>query len=152
VRERVKVDGVWYAGSHGMELIAPDGTHHEILAAGGVTDTLAHAARRLAETLYDVPGIAVEHKGFALAVHYRNADSKDVNRVIAAARELARSEGLRITPGRKVIELRPSIDGDKGTILNWLLQHIVGGDGADPGAVLPVYIGDEIRRRCLRRG
>ncbi len=144
VRERVKVDGVWYAGSHGMELIAPDGTHHEIVAAGGVTDTLAHAARRLAETLNDVPGIAVEHKGFALAVHYRNADSKDVNRVIVAARELARSEGLRVTPGRKVIELRPSIDGDKGTILNWLLQHIVGGDGADPGAVLPVYIGDEI--------
>jgi alpha,alpha-trehalase len=144
VRERVKVDGVWYAGSHGMELLAPDGTHHEIVAAGGVRDTLAHAAGRLAEELRDIPGIAVEHKGFALAVHYRNADSGDVNRVIAATRELARSEGLRITAGRKVIQLRPRIDGGAGTTLNWLLQHIVGSDGADPGAVLPIYIGDDI--------
>ena len=153
VRERVKVDGVWYAGSHGMELIAPDGTHHEIVAAGGVTDTLAHAARRLAETLNDVPGIAVEHKGFALAVHYRNADSKDVNRVIVAARELARSEGLRVTPGRKVIELRPSIDGDKGTILNWLLQHIRGRRWRRPGCrVAGLHRRRHHRRRCLRRG
>ncbi len=144
VRERVKVDGVWYAGNHGMELIAPDGTHHEMVAAGGVTDALARAARSLAETLGDVPGIAVEHKGFAVAVHYRNADPNDVDRVIAATRELARSEGLRITAGRKVIQLRPDIGGDAGTTLNWLLQHILGSDGADPGAVLPVYIGDDI--------
>src|SRR5271166_506001 len=144
VRERVKVDGVWYAGNHGMELIAPDGTHHEMVAAGGVTDALARAARSLAETLGGVPGIAVEHKGFAVAVHYRNADPNDVDRVIAATRELARSEGLRITAGRKVIQLRPDIGGDAGTTLNWLLQHILGSDGADPGAVLPVYIGDDI--------
>jgi alpha,alpha-trehalase len=144
VRERVKVDGVWYAGNHGMELLAPDGAHHEITAAGGVTDALARAARSLAETLGDVPGIAVEHKGLAVAVHYRNAASKDVNRVIAAARELARSEGLRITPGRKVIQLRPDSGGDAGTTLNWLLQHILGSDDADPGAVLPIYIGDDI--------
>jgi alpha,alpha-trehalase len=143
VRERVKVDGVWYAGSHGFELIAPDGTHHEN-AAGDVVGSLAHAARRLSETLSDVTGIGVEHKRFAVAVHYRNADPKDVDRVIVATRELGRSEGLRITPGRKVIELRPDIDGDKGTTLNWLLQHIVGSVGADAGAVLPIYIGDDI--------
>jgi alpha,alpha-trehalase len=144
VRERVKVDGVWYAGSHGMELLGPDGTRHAIGAAGDVTDRVARAAKGLAETLGDIPGIALECKGLAIAVHYRNADPKDVNRVIVAAHQVARSEGLRITPGRKVVQLRPDRDGDAGTTLNWLLQRIVGSGGADPGAVLPIYIGDDL--------
>jgi alpha,alpha-trehalase len=144
VRERVKVDGVWYAGGHGLELIAPDGTRHENAAAAGLIDSVAHAARRLAEMLGGVSGIALEHKRFAVAIHYRNADPKDVDRVFAMARELGRAQGLRITPGRKVIQLRPDITWDKGTTFNWLLQHIVGTDGADVGAVLPIYIGDDI--------
>jgi alpha,alpha-trehalase len=143
VRDRVKVDGVWYAGGHGYEVIAPDGTALEN-AAADVADTVARAAGRLAETLRDVAGITVEHKRFAVAVHYRNADHRDADRAIAAVRELARTEGLRITAGRKVIQLRPSMDGDKGTTLGWLLQRIVGGDDAGPGAVLPIYIGDDI--------
>jgi alpha,alpha-trehalase len=143
VRERVKVDGVWYVGGHGCEVIAPDGTHVEN-ADDGVAATVARAASRLTEALSDIPGITVERKRFAVAVHYRNADPKDVDGVIAAVRELARAEGLRITPGRKVIQLRPSTDGDKGTTLGWLLQRIVGAHDADPAAVLPIYIGDDI--------
>ncbi|MGO9928069.1 MAG: trehalose-phosphatase [Mycobacterium sp.] len=145
VRERVKVDGVWYAGNHGFELLAPDGTLHENTAAAGVIGTLADAAGRLAETLRDVPGIALEHKRFAIAIHYRNADPNDIDRVIRAARELARAEGLRVTPGRKVIQLRPNIGWNTETTLNWLLQRIVGSDSAaGPSAVLPIYIGDDL--------
>ena len=61
VRERVKVDGVWYAGGHGYEVIAPDGTQLDN-AAADVAGTVARAADRLAETLSDISGIAVEHK------------------------------------------------------------------------------------------
>ena len=143
IRARVKVDGLWYAGSHGFELVAPDGTHHENAAAVGAINTLSRAATRLAEMLSDVSGILVEHKRFAVAVHYRNVDPRDVDRVIAAARKLGRSEGFRITTGRKVIELRPDIDWDKGKALNWLLEHIEDAHNADPGAVLPIYIGDD---------
>ncbi len=139
VRGRVNVDGVWYAGSHGFELVAPDGTAHVNAANAGVAGALAHAAERLAETLSAVPGIVVERKRFGVAIHYRHADPEDVDRVSVAARELARSEGLRVTPGRKVIELRPKTD--TGSTLTWLLERIV---GADPGAVLPIYIGDDI--------
>jgi alpha,alpha-trehalase len=145
VRGRVKVDGVWYAGSHGFELVAPDGTHHENAAAAGVVDALARAASRLAETLSDVSGIVMEHKRFAVAIHYRNADPEDIGRVIVAVRKLGRSQGLRITTGRKVVELRPNIDWDKGTTINWLLEHIENSDSPpDSGAVLPIYIGDDI--------
>ena len=33
VTERVGLPGIWYAGSHGFELTAPDGTHHQNDAA-----------------------------------------------------------------------------------------------------------------------
>ena len=145
IRERVNVDGLWYAGSHGFELIAPDGTHHDNAAASAVINTLAHAATRLAETLNDVPGILVEHKRFAVAVHYRNTDPKDVNRVIMAARQVGRSAGLRITTGRKVVELRPDIDWNKGTTITWLLERIERSEStAKSAVVLPIYIGDDI--------
>ncbi|BBZ45376.1 trehalose-phosphatase [Mycobacterium parmense] len=145
VRRRVGVEGAWYAGSHGLELIGPDGAHHDNAAAGGATATLADTAGLLAETLGDVPGILVEHKRFAVAVHYRNADPGDVDGVIAAVRRIGRCEGLRTATGRKVIELRPNVDWDKGATVNWLLQHIERGSGAaGSGALLPIYIGGDI--------
>ncbi|OBG32674.1 trehalose-phosphatase [Mycobacterium sp. E3198] len=143
VRERVKVDGLWYAGSHGFELTAPDGTDQEY-PANGAAEALTRAADRLSRTLTGVAGIALERRRFAVAVHYRDADANDVDRAILAAREVGRSEGLRVTAGRKVVELRPNIEGDEGTTLGWLLQRIVGGDDAGPTAVLPIYVGGDI--------
>ncbi|CPR12166.1 trehalose-6-phosphate phosphatase OtsB1 [Mycobacterium bohemicum DSM 44277] len=143
VRDRVKVDGLWYAGSHGFELAAPDGTHHENEAAAGATATLARAAERLVAELRDVPGIVVEHKRFAVAIHYRNADPRRVDTVVAAVRRLGRSAGLRVTTGRKIVELRPDVDWDKGKALNWLLDR-VGAATPDLRAMLPIYIGDDI--------
>ena len=145
VRERVKVDEVWYAGSHGLELMAPDRTYHENAAAADLIGTLARAACRLAEMIGDISGIELEHKRFAVAVHYRNADPADIDRVTAAVRSLGRSEGLRTTAGRKVIELRPNLYWEKGTTLNWLLERIQASDcAADAASVLPIYIGDDI--------
>ena len=145
VRDRVDVDGLWFAGSHGFELVAPDGSHHQNAAATTVVSALAHAATRLAEDLSDIPGILVEDKRFAVAVHYRNVALEHVDHVIAAVRRLGRSEGLQVTTGRKVIELRPNVDWDKGQTLHWMLDHIADGDGmANPETVLPIYIGDDI--------
>ncbi|OBF59640.1 trehalose-phosphatase [Mycobacterium sp. 852002-53434_SCH5985345] len=141
LRERVNVEGIWYAGSHGLELVAPDGTHHENAAAIGATAALARAAHRLAELLGDIPGIRLEHKRFAVAVHYRNVDPEQVDHVIAATRKLGRSQGLRITAGRRLIELRPRVDGDKGRTLNWILEHI---EGTGSGTVLPIYVGEDL--------
>lgn len=143
VRDRVDVDGIWYAGSHGFELLEPDGTHHENTSATGVLDALSLAASRLTEMLKDVAGTKVEHKRFAVAVHYRNADARDIGRVVATVRRYGRSEGLRTSIGRKVIELRPNIIWDKGTTLDWLLGHIEARDGGGR-LVLPIYVGDDL--------
>lgn len=117
VRNRVKVDGLWLAGSHGFELVAPDGSHHQNAAATAAIDGLAEAAAQLADALREIAGAVVEHKRFAVAVHYRNVADDSVDNLIAAVRRLGHAAGLRVTTGRKVVELRPDIAWDKGKAL-----------------------------------
>src|SRR6202023_3076654 len=71
--ERLGVPGIRYAGRHGFELTAPDGTHHQNAGAAGGLPVLERAAGELRGRLGSVPGVVVEHKRFGVAVHYRNA-------------------------------------------------------------------------------
>lgn len=139
IRDRVGVPGIWYAGSHGFELIAPDGTHHQHEAAAAAVDVLASAAKDLRHELAQIPGVSVEHKRFGVAVHYRNVAREHVAQVIATTHRYRREYGLRVTSGRKVVELRPDIDWDKGAALAWIRSLIF-----EDSRVLPMYVGDDL--------
>ncbi|TPG32701.1 trehalose-phosphatase [Mycolicibacterium hodleri] len=139
VRERVGIPGIWYAGSHGFELTGPDGTHHQNDDAAAFVPVLESVAADLRRTLANVPGVRVEHKRFAVAVHYREVEPEHVAEIVSAAHGFGAPNGLRVTGGRMVVELRPDIDWDKGTTLAWIRDRI------DPsGARLPIYIGDDL--------
>lgn len=47
---------------------------------------------------------------------------------------------LRLTQGRKVLEIRPTIKWDKGKALEFLLESL---GFANSNDVLPIYIGDD---------
>ena len=139
VTQRLGVPGIWYAGSHGFELTAPDGTHHQNEDAAAAVPVLEQAAAELRDRLGSIPGVVVEHKRFGVAVHYRNAARDRVAEVAAAVRAAGRRDALRVTTGREVIELRPDMDWDKGKTLRWVLQHL-----SEAGSLVPVYLGDDI--------
>ncbi|BBZ10288.1 trehalose-phosphatase [Mycobacterium branderi] len=141
VRRRIGLPGIWYAGSHGFELTGPDGEHHQNEAAAAAIPVLEQAAGQLRDQLHRITGVAVEHKRFGVAVHYRNAARDQVGAVTAAVRAAGQHTGLRVTTGREVIELRPNVDWDKGRTLRWVLDH-VRDVARDP--VLPIYLGDDI--------
>ncbi|MDA2891231.1 trehalose-phosphatase [Mycolicibacterium sp. BiH015] len=138
LRDRVKLHGVWYGGSHGIELVSPDGVEHPNPRAEEARLALSPAGADLTAQLGEVQGIVIEDKRFALAVHYRNVADEAVDAVIAAVRTVGRAHHLGVSSGRMVIELRPGIDWDKGRAVNWILNQIDGEDLA-----LPVYIGDD---------
>jgi trehalose 6-phosphate phosphatase len=141
VTERVGLPGIWYAGSHGFELTAPDGTHHQNDAAAATIPVLEQVAAQLRDQVGSIPGVVVEHKRFGVAVHYRNAARDRVGEVAAAVRAAGQHHSLRVTTGREVIELRPDIDWDKGKTLRWVIDHL---HSAGPGPLLPIYLGDDI--------
>lgn len=139
ITNRVNIPGIWYAGSHGFELTGPDGTRHCNEAAAAFIDVLERAAAELSRHLADVPGVRVEHKRFAVAVHYREVERERVGAVVAAVHQLGARDGLRVTAGRKLVELRPNLDWDKGSTLAWIRDHV------DPsGSLLPIYVGDDL--------
>jgi len=82
------------------------------------------------------PGVWVEDKGIALAVHTRRAADPDgaLAALDVRLRELAARHGLDVHPGRAVLEIRSS-STDKGTVLRRLVE------AARPGAVL--FAGDD---------
>jgi len=139
VRDRVGLPGIWYAGSHGFEMIGPDGSHHHNDAAAAAVPVLERAAAELRDELIQIAGARVEHKRYAVAVHYRNAAPDRVGEIVAATHRHGQRHGLRVTGGRKVVELRPDIDWDKGTALAWIRDRI-----HQTGRVLPIYIGDDL--------
>ncbi|MDZ4232411.1 MAG: trehalose-phosphatase, partial [Dietzia sp.] len=139
VSGRVGTPGVWYAGSHGFELTAPDGSYHRNDAAAGLVPVLEQAAAELSRNLAHVPGVRIEHKRFAVAVHYREVAPDRVGEIVSATHQLGAHLGLRVTSGRMLVELRPDLDWDKGTTLAWIRDQI-----DVSGSLLPIYIGDDL--------
>jgi alpha,alpha-trehalase len=139
IRDRVAIPGLWYAGSHGFEILGPDGAHHRNETAAQSIPLLEHAAAELTTQLAAIPGAEVEHKRYAVAVHYRNAAPEAAAAVTAAVHGVGNRSGLKVTAGRKVVELRPNIEWDKGKTLEWILDRVA---GEEP--LLPVFIGDDL--------
>jgi alpha,alpha-trehalase len=139
VQNRVGIPGLWYAGSHGFELIDADGGYHQNDAAAAAVPLLESAAAELRDALGHISGVNVEHKRFAVAIHYRNAAPERIGEVVAATHRLGQRAGLRVSSGRMLVELRPDIDWDKGTTLAWIRDRM-----GESGRVLPIYIGDDL--------
>jgi len=140
VRARVGVDGIFYAGSHGFDIAGPDGGHAPEAAQSAVPE-LDRAGVSLGTRLAGVPGVLLERKRFCLAVHYRLVDPGREMEVAEAAAEVAEaSPRLRLGRGKKVFELLPAIQWDKGLAVNWLRQAL----HLDGDRFVPIYIGDDV--------
>jgi trehalose 6-phosphate phosphatase len=138
VRGRVHVDGIIYAGSHGFDIAGAGGLRRELGAAYlPVLDTAETALR---EALDEIPGAQLERKHFSVAAHYRNVNENDALRVALAVDAVAaRHPELRSLDGKKVYELLPDIDWNKGKAVLWLLETL----GLIRDKVLPIFIGDD---------
>ncbi|MBN3508688.1 trehalose-phosphatase [Mycolicibacterium septicum] len=139
IRQRVGVPGLWYAGSHGFEMVGPDGGGYQNEAAAATIPIVRQAATELGEVLDSIPGVRVEHKRFATTVHYRNVAHSQISDVVEAVSRYGRLYNLRMTTGRMLVELRPNLDWDKGTALAWIRRRV-----SRSGRGLPVYVGDDI--------
>ena len=139
IQARVGLPGLWYAGSHGFEMVGPDGGYHRNETAAEAIGVLAEAAAELTRQLSSIPGVAVEHKRYAVAVHYRNAAPEAATTVTAAVHDVGSRNGLKVTSGRKVVELRPNLDWDKGRTLQWIVDQVA---GEEP--LLPIFVGDDL--------
>jgi trehalose-phosphatase len=141
VERLVNLDALFYAGSHGFDIAGPHGWHVQHEPAAQYIPAIDRAERTLRETLRGVYGTIIERKKYSVAVHYRlvaDADTHTVHEAVRAA--LSEQPELRRLDGKKVFELQPRIDWDKGKAVLWLLQAL----DLNTTAVLPLYLGDDV--------
>ncbi len=141
VKKMARIEGIVYAGSHGFDIETP--TQEEVEYRGGVRalPALDDAELMLVEALAQIDGARVERKKFAVAVHFREVDEDAVAQVERAVDDALESVGnLRKTGGKKIFELRPDIDWDKGKAILFLMEKLQW----DAPDALPIYIGDDL--------
>ncbi|MDT8404738.1 trehalose-phosphatase [Sulfuriflexus sp.] len=141
VRNRVGIDGIWYAGSHGFDIAGPGGNRAEYQQGREYLPALDAAEQTLRARLADVPGCLVERKHFSIATHYRQVAQGQEATVKQAVDEThAGHPELRLTSGKKIFELQPAIDWDKGKAIRWLMQAL----DLDFIRFTLIYIGDDV--------
>jgi len=104
----VGVEGIRYVGEHGLEL-DPEAERWAV---------------RLHAFAEGVDWPAEEGKRLSLSFHYRSASDQEAARArLEEIAEQAVLQGFRPRWGRKVLEIRPPIDVDKGTAVRRLLEE-----------------------------
>ncbi|MHA1600522.1 MAG: trehalose-phosphatase [Alphaproteobacteria bacterium] len=122
------------AGLHGLERRDSSGTLHKITGDSGVDD-LREPLRAFAAAH---PGVLLEDKGPALALHYRRAPAAaEAARQLVADLTAAMPGRMRVLSGKMVIEIAPSL-ADKGMAIAAFM------DEAPFAGRRPVFIGDDV--------
>lgn len=143
--DRVGVGGIIYAGNHGLEIRGRGLSFIEPVAERmkAIFRVLHHA---LSIALHGIEGVFVEDKGLTLSVHYRMARDREaervreiVDRVTGPLHEGGR---VRLTTGKKVVEVRPPVAWDKGKAIEWLLTRRVA--GRSTAGTWPIFLGDDV--------
>jgi len=147
------VDGAWVIGNHGLELRSTTGEVSTPIDVHRYESAIVVAANRLRSVTGEVPGTIVENKRWTLSLHYRLAEPNEAMSLVARAREIASGLGLQVTEGKKVVELRPPVDVNKGTATVALADRV----GAFREGGSAMYAGDDrtdedafaaLRARC----
>ncbi|KAM0976703.1 hypothetical protein PS2_019309 [Malus domestica] len=145
----VKLGELYYAGSHGMDIKGPSKSskykngNQAVLfqPASEFVPMIDEVYKILLEKTRSISGARVEDNKFCLSVHFRCVDEKSWAALAEQVRlVLNEYPKLRLTQGRKVLEIRPTIKWDKGKALEFLLESL---GYANSNEVLPVYIGDD---------
>ncbi|OPL19908.1 MAG: hypothetical protein AVO35_00130 [Candidatus Aegiribacteria sp. MLS_C] len=140
VRCMVGIDGIIYAGNHGFEVQGAAIDLPGDISTDELLEALDSAEEELGPVIDGIPGARLERKGFAIALHFRESPpetEKELRKAVELAAGSRRE--LRMTTGKKIFELRPDVDWDKGRVL----EAIVRASGMDPARVVPVYVGDD---------
>lgn len=144
IKAKVNLKNIMYIGNHGLEINGPL-LRFESLISPQEKEVLDRLKNELITEMKVFPGVWIEDKGLTLSVHYRLAQEADEPMISRVFHKTCRCyiavNKIRFTEGKKVLEVRPFIDWDKGKALLWLLtkernRHAL-------GKVTPVFIGDD---------
>lgn len=122
------------AGLHGLERRCADGT----VVRGAAASLSAAERQRLDEFAAAHPGVLIEDKGAAVALHYRRAPDAEMEaRSLVQELVAANRDELDLVDGKKVFEIRRRGSHKGDAIADFLREAPFSGRR-------PVFIGDDV--------
>jgi trehalose-phosphatase len=136
---------VFYVGLHGLEVAGPGFA----TAPTEMVDRYGRRIREIAGAFANSsvpPGIHVEDKQAAVAVHTREAAPSDTVwarlHVLNAAADLVNADALRVYRGNHVLELLPNVRAPRTTAVTAVRRYLERRDGTP---VFTVYVAEDVR-------
>ncbi len=144
VKALVGIEGIYYAGNHGLEIEGP-GLKFIHPVAKVIQIEIKGLAQQFSSRLDSIEGVIVEDKGLSLSIHYRLV-KKGEEKVVADVFHQLTSPWLndgkiRISSGKKVWEIRPPIDWHKGKAVETIIKELKAVLGGELGRT--IYLGDD---------
>lgn len=139
IKKRVGIRKIYYGGNHGLDISGPNlrFTHPKALASHLDIESVSC---RLKKEIANIHGAWIENKKYSVSLHFRSVTKEDIPRVKnvfhAVADEFIEQERLSVIKGKKVIELAPCVQWNKGSAVLWILRHL-------EDKCMPLYIGDD---------
>jgi trehalose-phosphatase len=145
VKKIVGLKNIVYVGNHGLEIESP-----KIKFESQISPRLQSIIRRIKEELSNrlskIKGLFVEDKNVTLSVHYRLATRNDYLLAKKIIEEIIQpflvSGKIKVTNGKKVIEIKPPAQWNKGRVAEWLLARQTFILGDQP--IVAIYLGDDV--------
>ncbi len=143
IQSFIELDNIIYAGSHGFRITGPGGMHMEMESARELLPRLDQMEEELTRSLEkEIPGVLIEKKYFAIAIHYRNAPRGSYSRIIEQVKTtIGADKDFKIGRGKKLLEIKPSLNWHKGKALEWIMEQL---NFSWPEEYLPLYVGDDV--------
>lgn len=159
VYEFVQLAELYYAGSHGMDIMGPaknadgfrvkgtkcrDKKGNDVVLFQPASEYLPlinKVTTALLESTKVIKGAKVENNKFCVSVHFRRVKEELWEPLAERVGNVLKDyPTLSLTHGRKVLEVRPSIAWDKGRAVDFLLKSLGYKNTED---VIPLYFGDD---------
>lgn len=143
LKDKIQLDNLIYAGSHGFRISGPDGLYREHEKTDEILPRLDEIEEKLNKEFSSIDkGIQIDRKRYAIGVHYRNAEEVNIPAIKEKVNEIIeQNSGFKKGKGKKILEIKPDVDWHKGKAVLWIMEEL---GVSDREKYVPMYIGDDV--------
>ncbi|XP_040581786.1 uncharacterized protein [Lepeophtheirus salmonis] len=140
-KKMVGLEGITYAGNHGLEISYPDGSQFTVPMPDDQVERTAKLIKALQDEVCS-EGAWVENKGVLLTFHYRETPVELREKMVTNARKLIASHGFKVGESHCALEGKPKVKWNKGRAALHILRVTFGVNWTEYARI--IFAGDDV--------
>lgn len=145
IKKRIKLKKIIYAGDHGFEIQSKELSFRYPIASE-YKKAIQEIMIKIKKQLFPIEGVILQQKEYSTSIHYRRVESSDLpsfrNKVKSILTPYLQSGRVKIFPGKKVYEIKPPVEWDKGKAVEKIIAELKSKNNLSD--LSPLYIGDDV--------